>query len=425
MKRSTLFFLFTLALAQIGFAQEVLDRIVAVVEDNIILQSELDQLAANLALRARVRPQPGSPQFEEIRRSTLDQMIMQKVLLIKAKEDSVEIDQNRVDQELEDNIQSMIAQVGSESKLEEYFGASLRKLRKNFRKDVEERLLVEKMQQKKAMQIPVSQREVLEFYQTMKDSLPELPERVNISHILVSNIASSEARAQAYQKILEAKQKLAEGADFSEIARQYGEDPSAPRGGDLGFMRRDELVREYAEAAFRLEPGQVSDVVETQFGFHLIKLIEKQGERIHTQHILVRVQASEADQARTIAFLDSLRREILAGRITFEEAARRYSEDQSSKDNGGNLGWYETKTIQLPAWREAAMKLEVGEISEPIKTNFGFIIVRLNERQKPRKLDIDKDYEQIEALALNYKREREFFQWIEELKKDIYIRINL
>ncbi|MFQ5632470.1 MAG: peptidylprolyl isomerase [bacterium] len=417
-----LIFLFS----QSTFAQrEVLDRVIAVVDENIILQSELDQFAANLALRSNIQPQPGTTEFEQIRKATLDQLIVQKVLLVKAKEDSVEVDPTRVDKMLQENLDGMIKQIGSESKLEEYFGASIRKLRKNFRKDIEERLLVETLQQQKVMQIPVSRREVLEFYNTMKDSLPDMPERVNISHILISNIASSDARTNAYKKITEAKEKLAQGVDFAEVAKAYGDDPSAPKGGDLGFFRRDELVREYAEAAFVLEAGEVSDIVETQFGFHLIKLIEKRGEQIHTQHVLVRVQASESDEDRTIAFIDSLRNDILAGVISFEDAAKEYSEDQSSKGNDGNLGWYETETIQLPAWRDAAKELQVGQISKPIKTNFGFIIVKLNEREQSHELDIKEDYAQIEAIAVNFKREREFYKWVDEIKKDVYIKVNL
>ena len=426
MKRRLLTIFMLFALQQVGFAQrEVLDRVIAVVDENIILQSELDQMAANFALQNNVRPVPGSKEFDQIRQATLDQLVVQKVVLVKAKEDSVEIDPGRVDKVLEDNLNNMIQQVGSEAKLEEYFGSTIRKLKKNFRKDVEERLLVETLQQQKASQIPISRREVLEFYRTMKDSLPDMPERVNISHILVSSVASSDARTRAYNKILEAQKKLEEGAAFSEVARNYGEDPSATSGGDLGFFRRDELVREYAEAAFRLEPGEVSDIVETQFGFHIIKLIEKRGEQIHTQHILVRVEATADDEDRTVAFMDSLRGAILAGDISFEEAAKKYSEDESSKENGGNLGWYESNSIQLPAWRDAAKDLDVGGISKPTKTNFGYMMVRLNERQESRKIDINEDFDQVEAIAMSFKREKEFFKWVDDIKKDVYIKINL
>lgn len=426
MKRLFFTTLMLLFLHQSVFAQrEVLDRIIAVVDENIILQSELDQMAANFALQNKVRPVPGTKEFEQIRKATLEQLVIQKVLLVKAREDSVVVDPTRVDKVLDENINEMVQQVGSEAKLEEYFGTTIRKLKKNFRKDIEERLLVETLQQQKVSQIPVSRREVLEFYKTMQDSLPNMPERVNIGHILVSSAASSDARTRAYNKILEAQQKLNEGMAFSEVARIYGEDPSASKGGDLGFFRRDELVREYAEAAFRLSPGEVSDIVETQFGFHLIKLIEKRGEQIHTQHVLVRVEASADDESRTVAFMDSLRSAIVAGEITFEEAARKYSEDESSKQNGGNLGWYETQTIQLDAWRDAARELEVGEISEPVKTNFGYMMVRLNDRQKSRQIDINRDFDQLEAIAMSYKREKEFFKWVDEIKKDVYIKINL
>lgn len=422
-KMLMLFLLWCLPVSLVAQQPMVVDEIVAVVDDNIILKSELQQLAINLAVRAKIEPKEGNPQFEELLRNTLEQLVIQKVLLVKAKEDSVTIEQTRVDRVLDEQMAAMISHFGSEAAVEEYFGSTMRKVKRNIRKDIEERLLVETLQQRKVFQINISRREVNEFYRTMQDSLPERPAMVKISHILKAVKGSDESRRKALEKILEAKRILSQGVDFAEVARQYSEDPSGARGGNLGSMRRSDLVKEYADAAAALNVGEISDVVETQFGFHLIQLMGRAGDEIDTRHILVRVPITPEDEQKTIAFLDSVRREITAGDLTFAEAARQISEDESTREKGGQLGTFPQDQIQLPAWRDAAQRLEPGETSEPIKTDFGFILVRVDEREPARTLTLKDDWEDIERLALSFKREQQFINWVEDLKKNVYIKI--
>ncbi len=417
--------LMVLLLFRLVSAQDVLDRIVAIIDDNIILQSELDQFAIQFALQNGLDPRKDPERFKELREKVLEQLVVQKVLLVKAKEDSVEIDQTRVDKMLEQQINTMIDRLGSPDKLEEYFGTSLRRIRRNLRKEIEERALVETLQNLKFAQIPVSRREVIEFYNTMKDSLPELPARVHISHILMSVEPSPEAKAQALKKIKEAQKKLQEGMDFDEVARLYSDDPgSASRGGDLGFTQRGEFVRPFEEVAFNLEPGEISDIVETQFGYHIIQLLDRRGEKIHARHILAAVPMTEDDERRTVQFMDSLRTAILEGKITFAEAAKKYSKDETTREKGGDLGWFEMQQLQVEEFRQAVENLQPGEISHPIKTQFGYHLILLNDRKPARKLSLEKDWDRIAEFARMRKRNLEFQKWVDEIKKDLYIKIN-
>ncbi|MDQ7054942.1 MAG: peptidylprolyl isomerase [candidate division KSB1 bacterium] len=417
--------LLVLLLFQTSYSQEVLDRIVAIIDDNIILQSELDQFAIQFALQNGLDPRKNPERFKALREKVLNQLVVQKVLLVKAKEDSVEIDENRVDKMLEQQINTMIDRLGSPDKLEEYFGTSLRRIRRNLRKEIEERALVETLQNLKFAQIPISRREVIEFYNTMKDSLPELPTRVHISHILISVQPSAEAKQRALKKIKEAQKKLQEGVAFDEVARQYSDDPgSASRGGDLGFTQRGDFVRPFEEVAFNLEPGDISDIVETQFGYHIIQLLDRRGEKIHARHILAAVPMTEEDERRTVQFMDSLRTAIIEGKISFAEAAKQFSRDETTKEKGGDLGWFELQQLQVEEFQQAVANLKPGEISRPIKTQFGYHLVLLNERKEARKLTLEQDWDRIAEFAQMRKRNQEFKRWVEEIKKDLYIKIN-
>ncbi|HHL74021.1 MAG TPA: hypothetical protein ENJ29_16035 [Bacteroidetes bacterium] len=404
--------------------QDVIDRIVAIVDENIILQSELNQFAYTYAVQSKIDISKNPEAFAALREKILDELIIQKVLLVKAKEDSIEVDARQIDSMLDEQIKGMVRQVGSEKKLEDELGMSMRKIRNRFREQIEERALVENLKSKKLATISVGKGEIEEFYKTMKDSLPRVEESVNLSHILVSVSAGGDAREKALAKIKEVQQKLEAGEPFEKLAQEYSDDPSGSRGGDLGFIQRGDLVVPYEEAAFALEIGQISDIVETEFGFHIIKLEDRLGEKIRTRHILVQVPITDEDEKRTLAFLDSLRSAILAGEISFTDAAKKYSEDETTREQGGNLGWFEIRQIQLPEFKQVAETLEVGDISHPIKGQVGYHLVRLNDKKAAREISFDEDYEQLKAWALQLKREKFFRSWVQELKKEFYIKKN-
>ncbi|MFQ5823335.1 MAG: peptidylprolyl isomerase [bacterium] len=406
------------------WAQEVLDKIVAIVDDKIILQSELFQYTYSLALQLGLDPQKEPDKFDKLRQQTLNNIITQKVLLVKAKEDSIVVNDKQVDAVLEEQIQQMVGQLGSEEKVEKYFGLTLKEIKRNFRNEVREGLLVRTLRDKKDREVQISRREIEEFYKVFRDSLPELKESIRISHILLNVEPSEAAVAAARQKAEEILNRLKKGENFEELARQYSEDAgSSSRGGNLGFIERGDFVKEFEETAFLLNPGDISEIVRTRFGFHIIQLIERRGEKINTRHILIRLDTSPEDEKTTVEKLKNFKEQIQNGEITFEEVAKKYSKDESTASKGGDLGWFQIDQFQIESFKKAIVGLKEGEISDPVKTKFGYHLIKVNERRPARKLNITKDWEQIEQWALNLKRGSEFEKWVEEIKNDVYIEV--
>jgi len=422
--RKKILLLFAFTILRPVAAQEVLDKIIAIVGDNVILQSELYQYSYSVAIQLGINPQSEPEKMNKLQYETLENMIVQKVLLEKAKEDSVEVSDKHVDLTLDEQIKQMTQQLGSEEKVEKYFGMSIRQIRREFRNDIKERLLVEAIQNKKNQEVQITRREVEDFFRSNLDSLPAIKESVRISHILMSVEPGAAAVEVARKKIEDLKARLEKGEDFEELARQYSEDPgSASSGGDLGLMERGDLVKEFEEVAYALNPGEISDIVRSRFGFHIIQLIRKVGDKINPRHILVRLDTSPEDAKVTVEHLADLRKEILEGKLTFSEAAQKYSKDEPTASKGGELGWFQVDQFQIPTFKSAVANLKPGEISEPVSTKFGYHLVQLEERREPRAIDLRSDWQQIEQWALTAKRQREFQKWVTEVKKDVYIEV--
>ena len=423
MRKIVIFSLFLFFITQ-SFAQQVVDKVVAVVEDEIILQSELAQYALNLAFQMRIDPRREPDKFEQLQEQTLQNLINQKILLAKAEEDSIIVEERQVDTVLEEQISRMIQQVGSEEKLKEQLGMSISKLKRNFREDVRKNLMVEQLQQTKFSKIKISRREIEEFYLTMKDSLPELKETVDISHILINVKAGDVSEQKAREKVTDLLQQVKSGADFADLCRKNSEDPgSAARGGEIGFMERGDFVPEFEEVAFLLEPGEISDIVKSRFGFHIIECLERKGDKINVRHLLIRLEPTDADEEDTQRKIKDIRALLDDPENDFKTIAEQYSDDETSREQGGHLGLFEVENLQEQEFKTVIDNLEPGKISQPFKTKFGWHILKLNSKQEPRPISLEKDWERIEAFALNMKRQKEFQNWLEEIKKDVYVEI--
>ncbi len=424
MRKLIIFFYFLFFSVNYVLAQQVLDKVMAVVENEVILQSELTQYALNIAFQYRIDPRREPEKFQQLQNETLQNLINQKILLAKAEEDSIEVEERQVDTVLEEQINRMIQQVGSEQKLEEQLGMSINKLKRNFRDDVRKNLKVEKLQQTKFSQIKITRREVEEFYNSSKDSLPELKETVDISHILINVKAGDQSEQKAKEKVAGYLQEVKSGADFSELCRKYSEDPgSAARGGEIGFMERGDFVPEFEEVAFLLEPGQISDIVKTRFGFHIIQCIERKGDKINVRHLLIRLEPTNVDEEETQKKSKEIRALLDNPENNFETIAKQYSDDETTREQGGHLGLFEVENLQEQEFRAVIDTLKPGEISQPFKTKFGWHILKLNSKQEPRPITIEKDWDKLEAFALNLKRQKEFQKWLDGIKKDVYVEI--
>ncbi len=400
---------------------QVLDRVVAVVGDDMILQSQLDQQIQFFVLNNKIDPNtPG------LREQVLQSMINEKLIVAKAIEDSIVVSEEEVTQQLEAVIRERVQAVGSEERLEQYYGMPISRIKREFRDEMRNSLLAQKLQQQRFGAAHIGRLEVEEFYKTYRDSLGEVPEEVELAHILVKPKFDEMAKAEARKKMQALLDSLKAGVPFEDLARRHSQDPgSAPQGGDLGLVRRGLFVKEFESAVFALKEGQISDIVQTDFGLHIIQLLERRGDAVHPRHILLRIERTQASDDSAKAFLRSLRERILAGE-SFADLAKKYSEDPETANIGGNVGVVETSQLQQfdKTYYETVLAMKPGEISEPVKVTVGaqyaYHIIWLKNRTPAHKPTLEHDYRRIESIALNFKRQKEYAAWIEELKKDIY-----
>jgi len=399
-------------------AAQTLDRIVAVVDNDIILDSELSAQVQLLVINNKI--DPNTPGLKE---QVLQSMINEKLIVAKAIEDSVTVTDDEIQQQLDNVIQQRIQQFGSEARLEEIYGMPISRIRREFRDEMRKNLLAQRLQQQRFGGTQIGRFEVEEFYRTYKDSLPRVPEEVELAHIFMRPKVSEGAKAATTAKMQGLLDSLKNGADFGALARRYSEDPgSAPQGGDLGFVRRGQFVKEFETAVFALGEKQVSGIVETEFGFHIIQLLERRGDAVHARHILLRIEKTKISDDATIALLDSLRQHVLAGE-SFAELAKKYSERKETSMIGGELGTFELEQLDKGTF-DAIAGLKEGEMTRPVRlvegNSYGYHILLLKKRVPAHSMTLQGDYRRIETLALNLKRTKDYQSWLEDLRGKIY-----
>lgn len=412
-----------LALVVSGVAgAQTLDRIVALVDRDVILESELNAQIQFFVLNNKVDAKtPG------LRDQVLQSMINEKLIVAKAIEDSVVVSDEEVQQQLDQVIQQRIQQMGSEARLEEMYGMPLSRIKREFREEMRKNLLAQNLQRQRFGNTQIGRFEVEEFYRTYRDSLPKVQEQVEIAHILLKPKVSDEAKLATKRKLQTILDSIKAGGDFAAFAKRYSQDPgSAPQGGDLGLVRRGLFVKEFETAVFALAEKEISGIVETQYGFHIVQLIERRGDAVHARHILLRVERTKDADSLVIAQLDSLRNRALAGE-SFSDLAKKYSEDKESNFSGGTVGTIETEQL-TKSWYPTVVALAPGEISKPERlqidnSTYGFHIVLLKRRIPAHATTLEQDYHNVEAIALNYKRTKDYQNWLQELRQKIYWQI--
>ena len=409
---------------------DVADRIVAVVGNEVIFKSEID--SRELMTRMQY------PQFKQekgLSRSILDGVIDQKILLAKAKIDSVSIDENAVVSMANDRFKDLNAKFASKAEMESRLGKSSAGILEAIRQELRNQQLVDTLRRKKSAGVTVSYDEVMAFYAANKEQFPLVPEEVSVSQILKYPPVSEENRAQALATIERIRAELKAGADFSTLAKQYSQDPgSAKAGGDLGFVPKGQLIPSFENVAYALGEGKISDIVETRYGYHLIQLLSKEPNSIHVRHILIVFDRKAGDFSGAVRQLDALRADVLSGKDTFAHLAKKYSEDPASATIGGQIllgssskPTFSPKSLRPQLQQIIATLKSVGDISEPqkIEPQQGepfYAIFRLNERIAEHKLNPEKDYAFLEEQALANKNQQIFNQWVQQLRKEVYVR---
>lgn len=367
-------------------AQQMVDGIAAIVGEDIILFSEMNQYAFEMAQQSGMDIYQNPEAFSIMQQQALRDLVNSKIILLQAAADSIEINERNVEASADQQLQQYIQMAGSEEILEMYFDTPIKKIREMLYERVKSSMLSQQLQSEKFSKIKISRPEVIDFYNTNKDSLPDLPERIDIDHILITEKPSPQSKEKTLEMINGIRDEIIDGTlSFEDAAFQYSQDPgSAEEGGDLGFVPKGTFVTEFEKAAFALDPGEISEPVETQFGYHIIQNIEIRGELIHCRHILFSIQTSDEDNQYVINMLSTIRDSILQGG-DFEEFARKYSEDPDVEMNGGHLGEFAIETLQIPEFGEVALTMKEGEISEPFISPYGFHILRLNKYLPPEK----------------------------------------
>jgi peptidyl-prolyl cis-trans isomerase SurA len=408
-----------------GIAQNTLDKVVAVIDNEIILQSELEFQVNMFATQRGI--DPSTPGLKE---QILNSMIDEKLVYAQSELDSIMVTDEEINQRIDYQIQVFQQQYGSVQRIEEMYGMSIERIKRELRDDVRKNLMIQRMQQTKFASVEATRREAEKFFNTYKDSIGMIPEKLIIYHIFKNPQASDRIKKISKDLAQTLLDSIKAGADFSELAKENSDDPgSKAQGGDLGFVKRGVFYPEFEAAAFALAEGEYSQVVESPVGFHIIQLIERRGESLHTRHILIKIEPDDDADLETIQFLSDLRDSVLNDAGTFQYYAKKFSDDEETSSFGGSLGTFYLNQLDKNLL-DIVTKLKEGEISFPRRLEYapgtyGYHIVYLEKRIPQHLPDFDEDYKEIKKLADEQKKQKEYEKWIEELKKSIYWEIRI
>ncbi|MDR1227360.1 MAG: peptidylprolyl isomerase [Prevotellaceae bacterium] len=398
----------------------VLDEVAAVVGNEVILGSDLEQEILQQKAQGRLDD-------EQLRCEVFEQLLIQKLLLAQARLDSLQVNDMAVTQEVDHRIRFFTTQLGGAPEVEKYFGKPMYQIREDLKVYVTEKNLTQQMQQKIVKDVYVTPNDVTVFYRSQAaDSLPIIPEQFVIQQIARYPPSGSEARFQVREKLLELRERVLNGEKFATLAILYSEDPgSAKRGGELGLRSRDELVKQFSDVAFSLKPGQVSQIVETEFGFHVIQLIEKKGDQANLRHILMKPKFSSETQRRATQLLDSVAMFIRADSFSFERAALRFSEDKATRLNGGYVVNQQAQATRFdkdqlaPTDYFVLRNMKVGDVSAPFEAkdltgNDIFKIIKLKQLIPSHRANMEHDYGTIHDMAKQKQQEEVFEKWLKD-----------
>lgn len=425
----TLVFVMT---AFVASAQKMLiDDVIATVGDDAILRSDIEYQYEQALI-------DGANYSGDMKCHIFEQCLIQKLMINQAKIDSVMVSDNDVVSQVDSRINYFMQQVGGQEKLEEYFNKPLTQIKRDQMEIVRTQMITQKMQGEITKDIKITPSEIRNYFSQMsEDSIPFISAQYEILQIVLFPAVEQEEIDRIKGRLREFQKQVAEGRDFATLAVLYSDDPgSATRGGDLGWYSKSGFVPEFSAVAFNLqEKGKVSKIVETEFGYHIIQLIDRKGDRINCRHILMKPKISVENKKKASDFLDTVITMIDKNKITFEEAALRFSMDKDSRSNGGlmvnqNNGSAKFQINELPAEIAKVIQgLKEGEYSKPFmmmderKGKETYRIVMLKKRHEPHKANIRDDYSMLQMMMEERKRKDVVDEWINKRIQEIYINI--
>jgi peptidyl-prolyl cis-trans isomerase SurA len=412
------------AAQQAGMPQS-LESVVAVVGKEVILRSELDEQVMVYCIQTEISP-TDTARVKEVTREILDSMINAKLIVNEARDRKMTVTKEELEAAVQNALDEVKARVGSEERFAQELAKeklTVEDLKARYRKELENQMLAKKIVERQVTaKIKVTDKEVDDFYKERKEELPKRPPEITLAQIVILPEVDSLVDAAAKAKATDVLKAVRAGENFEDLARKHSEEPSAERGGDVAFQK-GEFEESFEKATFALEPGQVSELVKSRYGYHIIKLVEKREDAAHIKHILIKtVPTDEAEEAaRTLA--TSVRKQIESGE-SFEGLAARHSQDTQTASKGGVIGSFALESLS-PAIKNAIKGVPVGGATEVVPMDLGYSIFKVVGKAPERDYTFDEIKDRLRQLVLQEKSQNEYDRWVAELRKKTFVEIRL
>jgi len=406
--------------------QEILlDRVASVVENKIVLMSDVVLAANAVAAQQQINPNTNPVAYKKILESSRESMVEQLLIIEMAEQDSVEILDKDIDKALNQQIDNIIAQTGSKELAEAALGKKISDFKRSYRDDMKGKLLAEKYTSSLTTSINVSRGDVIDFFNTYKDSIPSFPTLYKTHHILVEIKPSEESIKNSFNKANNIRNKILNGEiSFDDAAKTYSADPgSKDQGGNLGYVPRGTFVQEFDKVVFTVEKNIITEPVKTQYGHHIIEVLERTGEKVLARHILIRTETTDIDKKKTYDTINNIKNNII-NFDDFYKAAADFSDDKTSNSSGGFLGMIDLEYYQVPELKKEISTIKTKTISNPIETDFGYHLIWVDEIQEGGPPTLETNWLELEEMALNKKKSDWYQAWINKIKSQFYIKRN-
>ena len=423
------------AIAQNTGNDVVVDKVIAIVGQNMIKQSELEGALLQQKMNSKLIIEDEFATKCDL----LEGMLINKLMLHQAEVDSIEVTDDEVNREMDNRIRYMISAYGSQENLERQMRKSLSEIKDYFKDVIRDNIMISQIEQKLTGTLSVTPQEVVDFYNSIpKDSLPTIEQEYEFSQIVKIPQISEEEKESVKARLNDYRDRILKGSKFSTIATLYSEDPaSAKKGGELGFFSRGDMVGEFENAAFALQDGEISPIIETKYGFHIIQMIERRGNQVNCRHILLQPKVTSQQLGEAYKELEEIKEKIDKGEITFEEAIVKYSDDPSKVNQGLIVNPYNASAIFTKDVINETMSniekvdfnaMKQGEITKPVKfkteLSEAYRLIKVNRKTDAHKVDLTLDYDKVQASALDNKKTEIIKEWANKRLKKTYVKID-
>lgn len=423
------------AIAQNTSNGVVVDKVIAIVGQNMIKQSELEGALLQQKMNSKLIIEDEFATKCDL----LEGILINKLMLHQAEVDSIEVTDDEVNREMDNRIRYMISAYGSQENLERQMRKSLSEIKDYFKDVIRDNIMISQIEQKLTGTLSVTPQEVVDFYNSIpKDSLPTIEQEYEFSQIVKIPQISEEEKESVKARLNDYRERILKGTKFSTIATLYSEDPaSAKKGGELGFFSRGDMVGEFENAAFALQDGEISPIIETKYGFHIIQMIERRGNQVNCRHILLQPKVTSQQLGEAYKELEEIKEKIDKGEITFEEAIVKYSDDPSKVNQGLIVNPYNASAIFTKDVINETMSniekvdfnaMKQGEITKPVKfkteLSEAYRLIKVNRKTDAHKVDLTLDYDKVQASALDNKKTEIIKEWANKRLKKTYVKID-